>query len=415
MDDERLLPLDEAKRMAAVVRYDVLDTPPDGAFDRITALASRLLRVPISIVSIVDTDRIWFKSRHGIDVEQIDRDPGLCASAILQEGPWLVNDAAADPRTLANPLVSGDLGLRFYAGVPLTTQDGDRLGTLCVIDQRPRELTDDETATLEDLAALVMHELELRLAARTAVALESRLRTSAEEVATTLQESLLPPRLPVVLGLDIAARYHPASVDQVGGDFYDVIGSDFLDNVDECAVVLGEAAGTGPRAAALAGRVRWTVHTLTMRAWTPANALGELNNVLVRDQLNPESYCSLALAHVTGDGDLTLALGGHASPLVLRTDGTVETIGENAPAVGWLPDVDYIDTRTRLATGDVLVVFTDGVIRALSEGSTMDDAPLHALLGQLAGRSAEEVAAGLDEGIGRGLTDDAAFVVVRRI
>jgi GAF domain-containing protein len=151
MDDERLLPLDETKRMAAVVRYDVLDTPPDGAFDRITALASRLLRVPISIVSIVDTDRIWFKSHHGIDVEQVDRDPGLCASAILQEGPWLVNDAAADPRTLANPLVSGDLGLRFYAGVPLTTQDGDRLGTLCVIDQRPRELTDDETATLEDL------------------------------------------------------------------------------------------------------------------------------------------------------------------------------------------------------------------------------------------------------------------------
>src|SRR4028119_1269385 len=101
MDDERLLPPAGRKRMAAVVRYDVLDTPPDGAFDRITALASRLLRVPISIVSIVDTDRIWFKSRHGIDVEQVDREPGLCASAILQEGPWLVTDAAADPRTLA--------------------------------------------------------------------------------------------------------------------------------------------------------------------------------------------------------------------------------------------------------------------------------------------------------------------------
>jgi sigma-B regulation protein RsbU (phosphoserine phosphatase) len=415
MDDERLLPLEETNRMAAVGRYDVLDTPPDGAFDRITALASRLLQVPISIVSIVDTDRIWFKSRHGIDVEQIDREPGLCASAIMQDGPWLVTDAAADPRTMANPLVAGEMGLRFYAGVPLVTQDGYRLGTLCVIDQHPRELTDHEVATLEDLAALVMHELELRLAARTAVELESHLRSTAEEVAATLQESLLPPRLPVVLGLDIAARYHAASVDQVGGDFYDVIGSDLLDNVDECAVVLGEAAGTGPRAVALAGRARWTVHTLTMRAWTPANALGELNNVLVRDQLNPERYCSLALAHVTGDGDLTLALGGHASPLVLRADGTVEPVGENAPAVGWIPDVDYIDARTRLATGDVLVMYTDGVIRAVSEGNVMDDAALRALLGQLAGRSAEDVAAGLDEAIGRGLTDDAAFVVVRRI
>jgi sigma-B regulation protein RsbU (phosphoserine phosphatase) len=415
MDDEKLLPLDEAQRIAAVNRYDILDTPPDGAFDRITALAARLLRVPIAIVSIVDSDRIWFKARHGIDVEQIGREPGLCSSAILQDGPWLVTDAAKDPRTMANPLVAGELGLGFYAGIPLTTQDGHNLGTLCVIDQQPRELTADELATLGDLAALVMHELELRLAARTAVELESQLRAAAEEVASTLQESLLPPRLPLVLGLDIAARYHPASVDKVGGDFYDVIGSDFLDHVDECAIVLGEAAGNGPRAAALAGRARWTVHTLTMRAWTPANALSELNNVLVRDQLNPERYCSLALAHVTGDGDLTLALGGHARPLVIRTSGAVEAVGDNGPAAGWIPDVDYTDTRTRLDAGDILVVYTDGVIRALADGLDLNDAPLRSLLATLAGRSAEDVAVGLDEAIGRGLTDDAAFVVVRRL
>jgi sigma-B regulation protein RsbU (phosphoserine phosphatase) len=316
---------------------------------------------------------------------------------------------------MANPLVAGELGLAFYAGIPLTTQDGHNLGTLCVIDQQPRELTADELATLGDLAALVMHELELRLAARTAVELESQLRAAAEEVASTLQESLLPPRLPLVLGLDIAARYHPASVDKVGGDFYDVIGSDFLDHVDECAIVLGEAAGNGPRAAALAGRARWTVHTLTMRAWTPANALSELNNVLVRDQLNPERYCSLALAHVTGDGDLTLALGGHARPLVIRTSGAVEAVGDNGPAAGWIPDVDYTDTRTRLDAGDILVVYTDGVIRALADGLDLNDAPLRSLLATLAGRSAEDVAVGLDEAIGRGLTDDAAFVVVRRL
>jgi len=415
MDDDTLVPIDETQRLAAVRRYDILDTPPDGVFDRITAMAARLLNVPICIVSIVDTDRIWFKSHHGIAVEQIDREPGLCASAVLNDGAWLVNDAAIDPRTMANPLVAGELGLRFYAGIPLTTHDGHNLGTLCVIDQQPRELTADELATLKDLAALVMNELELRLAARTAVELESSLRNGAEQVAAILQESLLPPRLPVVLGLDIAARYHVATVDEVGGDFYDVIGSDFLDHVDECAIVLGEAAGNGPRAAALAGRARWTVHTLTMRAWTPANALGELNNVLVRDQLNPERYCSLALAHVTGDGDLTLSLGGHAFPLVLRTDGSVEAVGVNAPAVGWIPDVDYIDERTRLETGDVLVMFTDGVLRALSEGRDLDDAPLRALLSQLSGRSAEEVAGGLDEAIGRGLNDDAAFVVVRRL
>ena len=88
---------DEAQRLAAVRRYEVLDTPPDGAFERITSLAARLFDVPISIVSIVDADRIWFKSHHGVDAEQVDREPGLCASAVLQSGPWLVNDARNGP------------------------------------------------------------------------------------------------------------------------------------------------------------------------------------------------------------------------------------------------------------------------------------------------------------------------------
>jgi hypothetical protein len=102
------VPADEAARLAAVRRFDILDTPPDGGFDRITAMAARLFGTPIAIVSIVDTDRIWFKSRHGLpDVAQIGRDPGLCASAILDHVPWVVTDAAADPRTLANPLVAG--------------------------------------------------------------------------------------------------------------------------------------------------------------------------------------------------------------------------------------------------------------------------------------------------------------------
>ncbi len=159
-------PPDEAARLAAVRRYDVLDTPPDGAFDRITAMAARILETPIAIVSIVDTDRIWFASRYGIDVEQIDREPGLCSSAIMFDQPWVVTDARYDPRVLANPLVAGEFGLQFYAGVPLRTRDGHNLGTLCVIDFEPREISDDQVKTLEDLAALAMTELELRLETR---------------------------------------------------------------------------------------------------------------------------------------------------------------------------------------------------------------------------------------------------------
>jgi serine/threonine protein kinase len=164
--DAALIGLDEDSRMSAVRRYEVLDSPPDGAFDRITGLAARLTNVPIAIVSIVDHDRIWFKSHHGIDVEEIGRDAGLCASAILQDEPWLISDARVDPRALSNPLVAGDLGIQFYAGVPLQTSDGHNLGTLCVLDFEPREISETDVQNLEDLAAMVMSELELRLATR---------------------------------------------------------------------------------------------------------------------------------------------------------------------------------------------------------------------------------------------------------
>ncbi|TFC04119.1 GAF domain-containing protein [Cryobacterium adonitolivorans] len=168
--DDRSALDEEAARTRAVERYQVLDSPPDGAFDRITAMAARVFEVPIAIVSIVDHDRIWFKSHHGLDIDQVDRVPGLCASAIMQDTPWVVADARLDPRAISNPLVAGDFGLQFYAGVPLRTIDGHNLGTLCVLDFEPRPVTDAELATLTDLAALVMSELELRLESRRALA-----------------------------------------------------------------------------------------------------------------------------------------------------------------------------------------------------------------------------------------------------
>lgn len=154
----------ERERLNALQRYQILDTPPDGAFDRVTALASQLLNVPIAITSLVDTDRIWFKSHHGLDVEQIDREPGLCASAILNNVPYILNDASLDPRSLANPLVAGENGFRFYAGIPLNTHDNHNLGVLCVIDYKPRTITEEELDILRSLAQIVMDEMELRLA-----------------------------------------------------------------------------------------------------------------------------------------------------------------------------------------------------------------------------------------------------------
>ncbi len=177
----------ESERIAAVRRYNILDTPPDGAFDRITALAARRFGVPISIISIVDEDRIWFKSHHGLHVSEIGRDPGLCASAILSDMPHILSDASIDPRSLANPLVAGEFGLRFYAGVPLTTGDGYNLGTLCIIDKEARPIDQVQIEDLRDLASVVMDQMELQLSARHAV---GQAKLMAREIDHRVMNSL---------------------------------------------------------------------------------------------------------------------------------------------------------------------------------------------------------------------------------
>jgi sigma-B regulation protein RsbU (phosphoserine phosphatase) len=224
-------PAEEPERLEAVRRYAILDTPPDGAFGRVAALAARIFDVPIATVTIVDEDRIWFKAQQGLPqgVSEIDRDPGLCASAILQDETYVVTDALRDPRTAANPLVHGEPGVQFYAAAPITTSDGYRLGTVNILDTRSRQAAPEEPATLEDLAAVVIDELELRLSAMRTVQLERELRTNVEagrerlaHLAGTLQRTLLPPVLPKVPGLEVAAHYQIASTDRVGGDFYDL-------------------------------------------------------------------------------------------------------------------------------------------------------------------------------------------------
>jgi len=176
-----LTPADEAARLAAVRRYRILDTPSVSPFERVAGLAARLLDAPMATVSIVGAEQIWLKARHGLDQDVVatPRAPGLCASAILEDCPYVVTDTATDPCAQTNPLVVA-LGLRFYAAAPITTDDGHRLGTVNVMDRRPRQPERDDLARLRDLAAIVAGELELRLAAERAVEAERGLRAQLE-------------------------------------------------------------------------------------------------------------------------------------------------------------------------------------------------------------------------------------------
>jgi diguanylate cyclase (GGDEF)-like protein len=152
----------EALRLAALERYNVLDTGPEEAFDRITRLAKAALHVPIALISLVDKDRQWSKSRQGFNLFESPRELSFCTYAIQGEDPFIVPETLNDPKFCSHPLVIGEPKIRSYVGVPLRTYDGHRLGTLCVIDQKPRQFSQDQVGTLIDLAHLVIDELELR-------------------------------------------------------------------------------------------------------------------------------------------------------------------------------------------------------------------------------------------------------------
>ena len=152
---------DEERRLATLGRYGVLDTPPEQAFDDLTRLAAQVLGMPIALVSLVDRDRQWFKSRVGVDVCSTPRDFAFCAHAIHSDEVMVVEDARLDPRFASNPLVTGELGIRFYAGAPLIADDGSALGTLCVIDRQPHHFTVAQRDTLALLARQVMAQLTL--------------------------------------------------------------------------------------------------------------------------------------------------------------------------------------------------------------------------------------------------------------
>lgn len=153
------LPSDEANRLASLRGLGLLDTPAEERFDRITRMAQRLFDVPIALVSLVDEDRQWFKSHQGLDATETPREMAFCAHALGSPEVLHVSNATTDPRFSDNPLVQGDPNIRFYAGAPIAGPDGAPLGTLCVIDREPRDLSPDDLQALQDLATMVEHEI----------------------------------------------------------------------------------------------------------------------------------------------------------------------------------------------------------------------------------------------------------------
>lgn len=154
-----ITPVDEKSRLTSLRSLNILDTQAEERFDRLTRLARRMFGVPIALVSLVDENRQWFKSCIGLDVLETPRDISFCGHAILGEDIFLIPDTEKDERFADNPLVTDAPHIRFYAGCPLRHIDGNKLGTLCIIDSKPRNFTEEDLASLRDLAELAEHEL----------------------------------------------------------------------------------------------------------------------------------------------------------------------------------------------------------------------------------------------------------------
>lgn len=177
-------PSREANRLEALRQYDILDSPSELAYNDIATLAAFICNVPIALISFVDSERQWFKSTVGLNLTQTPRDVSFCAQTILGKGIMVVKDVFLDERFVNNPLVTCAPGIRFYAGVPLVTPSGYSIGTLCVIDRKPREdLSESQKKTLEALARQVVTQLELRR-------VSSQLANALEKIK--IMEGLIP-------------------------------------------------------------------------------------------------------------------------------------------------------------------------------------------------------------------------------
>jgi serine phosphatase RsbU (regulator of sigma subunit) len=270
----------------------------------------------------------------------------------------------------------------------------------------------------EDLAFLLA-VLE-DLGRRAALALDTaRLYEERDTVARTLQRSLLPPALPDIDGMDVAARYLAAGRgNEVGGDFYDC----FATGRGEWAVVIGDVCGKGAEAAAVTALARYTIRASVLHDRRPAAILRELNEAILRHG-GDFRFCTALYLSVTpcvdGGADVRLAVGGHPLPLLVRADGTVTPVGRTGTLLGVLAEPVLHESPAHLERGDALVLYTDGVI----EASPLDDAfgpeRLAAFLRGCAGRSAEEIATGVERRtleVQRGrLRDDVAIVVLRAV
>ena len=399
----------------------LLDSEPEEAFDRLGRLAATLLNTPHAFITIVDEQRSFWKTAIGVDpsVRENTIEESFCQYVVASREPLIVGDAANDVRTRGNPSIER-MGVAAWAGVPFRDHEGEVLGSFCVVDLETRAWTDRDQQILETLSESAAREVALRAAlkAERAARLEAdTVASSAEALARTLQESLLPPRLPATPGIDIAAKYRPAGAGvEVVGDFYDV----FQSESGGWNVVIGDVTGKGVEAAKVTALAHYTLRAAAMRSDTPSAVLATLNQALL-DQVSiddPRFLTALYLSCTpTASGvEITLCTAGHDPPVLKRRSGETAYVEARGTLLGAFEAPPLTDVLLTLAAGDQLLLYTDGVVDSRREGERFGTERLHEIVARSAARTAEELAGDVDRAVmdyNDGLLpDDAAIVAL---
>ena len=361
--------LSDPRRIAAVQATGLLDTGPEQAFDDLAGVAATITGCERAFITLVDEDRSFWKSCVGVDLQQAGgrqrpvRD-SFCYFLVGLGGRFVVEDAPEDPRTRDHPAVA-PMKIGAWAGYPILGPGGEVLGSMCVIDENPHAWQPAELAALATLARAVGNEINLR--GSLATARESLL--VSETLARSLQDSLLPPVLRPVPGLDVAASYQPAAGGAtVVGDFYDL----FNAQGPWWSIVMGDVCGKGVEAAKVTALARYTLRADAAQLLSPAAVLLRLNAALL-DQQQDDRFLTAAYAtfRVTPAGVTgRLCCAGHPQPLVRRADGRVHQIDASGSLLGFFPDIELADVRFRLAHGDTLLLYTDGATEARQRASS---------------------------------------------
>jgi serine phosphatase RsbU (regulator of sigma subunit) len=347
-------------RLIAVAETGLLGTDPEPAFDNLAGLAAAVTGTGRAFITLVDDHRSFWKASTGVDAEVREQpvSESMCYLLVGTGRHLVVADAAADPRIRDHPAVA-QLGIGAWAGYPITSPGGHVLGGLCVVDDKPRPWSAQQEAALAILARAVANEIEMHKL----IAITQATADVAVALARSLQDSLLPPVLVSVPGLDAAAAYVPAAGGSVVvGDFFDLFHSGGV----WWSAVMGDVAGHGVEAAKLTALARYTVRAEATHSRSPEVVLRKLNSALLDHDADGRFLtAAYATFRVTAAGLAgRICLAGHPPALIRRADGQVRQIGRPGTFLGVVREMELAETRFRLGPGDTLLMFTDGATEA---------------------------------------------------